>query len=321
MNMSQPSPVPTPTTRHRGGASWGISSLIIGILALLVCWIPILNLLAAPVGALGLLLGLISVVVAVKRQGIGVGFAVAGTAISALSLLVILCINGLIVGGVNAASKAMIDAEKRRTATNQSPVTSTPAIKSESKAPSQPSIEMVAKSNAASASIPTVTPVPTASPTPAEVWTPTTTPVRQGDVQIRVLWAMVAKVPLREEIGDGTGSSKEPMLGIKIEITNISQTKKVEYKTWAGADFTMDRDFATVADDFGNRYKRVNFGISTKPVGRTEQDSIYPSKSVSDLLIFEPPIKGAQYLNLELPAANFGGEGMIRLQIPARMIR
>lgn len=312
MNMNPAPGSPTQAVRPRSGASWGISSLIIGILALLVCWIPVLNILAAPVGALGLLLGLISLIVAFRRHGIGIGFAIAGSAISALSLVVIFAVNGLIVGGMNAAAKTIIEADKRRLATNQVPVVAAPPMKAELKTSLKPADEVTGKPQSAS--------TPTATSKPEEVWMPATAPVRQGNLQVRVEWVKVAKVRLHEEIGDGSGTSKESLLGIKIEMLNISQTKKVEYSTWAGADFTIDRDFATIEDNFGNKYKRVNFGLATKPVGRTERDSIYPAKTISDLLIFEPPINGVQYLNLELPAANFGGEGMIRLQIPASMI-
>jgi len=38
-------------------------------------------------------------------------------------------------------------------------------------------------------------------------------------------------------------------------------------------------------------------------------------------LVFEPPIEKAEYLRLELPASNAGGTGMLRIQIPAKMIQ
>lgn len=43
-------------------------------------------------------------------------------------------------------------------------------------------------------------------------------------------------------------------------------------------------------------------------------------KSVSDVLVFETPIDTVEYLRLELPAQNFGGTGMLRLEIPKQMI-
>jgi hypothetical protein len=86
-------------------------------------------------------------------------------------------------------------------------------------------------------------------------------------------------------------------------------------------DISFDRDYATLEDNFGNTYKRINFGFSSNPVGAVERsESIYPNKSVSDVLVFEMPIDTIEYLRLELPAKNFGGTGMLRLEIPKQMI-
>lgn len=84
----------------------------------------------------------------------------------------------------------------------------------------------------------------------------------------------------------------------------------------------FDRDFATLRDNFGNSYKRIHFGIGTRVVDAVERsESLYPGKSLKDVVVFELPIDTAQYLNLELPAINFGGEGMIRFRIPHEMFR
>jgi len=61
--------------------------------------------------------------------------------------------------------------------------------------------------------------------------------------------------------------------------------------------------------------------LTTQPIGRTEQASLYPGKAQTDVLVFEEPVTGVEYLNLELPAANFGGTGMIRLRVPASMVQ
>ena len=59
-------------------------------------------------------------------------------------------------------------------------------------------------------------------------------------------------------------------------------------------------------------------GKATK--GQLIRESIYPGKEVTDVLIFEQPVDKASELKLELPAANFGGEGFIRIKIPASVI-
>ena len=110
--------------------------------------------------------------------------------------------------------------------------------------------------------------------------------------------------------------SKDNLLTIVMQITNVSQTKKVDYRTWGAKSLSMRRDFAKVRDEYDNFYKRLDFGFGNKPTGRTEQASIRPGESMTDVLIFERPVDAARFLHLELPGANFGGEGMIRFEIP-----
>ena len=48
--------------------------------------------------------------------------------------------------------------------------------------------------------------------------------------------------------------------------------------------------------------------------------SIYPSKKQVDVLVFEPPIDTAKHLDLEMPATNYGSEGMVRFRIPINFV-
>ena len=56
-------------------------------------------------------------------------------------------------------------------------------------------------------------------------------------------------------------------------------------------------------------------------IGQVQSESVYPGKSIDDLLVFELPVEKAKYLRLELPASAFHGEGKLRIQIPADMIQ
>ena len=57
------------------------------------------------------------------------------------------------------------------------------------------------------------------------------------------------------------------------------------------------------------------------PEGRVLSDSIYPGKSLSEVLLFEPPLENIQHLDVEMPAGNVGSEGLFRVRIPAAMIK
>ena len=106
---------------------------------------------------------------------------------------------------------------------------------------------------------------------------------------------------------------------IKLNLSNLSTTKKIDFTTWRGETLATGRDYARLTDDNGNEYKRINFGLNTIS-GRQNDYSIYPNQSCEDLLVFEKPVSNLKWLHLELPASNFGGSGMIRFEIPASRI-
>jgi hypothetical protein len=140
--------------------------------------------------------------------------------------------------------------------------------------------------------------------------------VRLGDLQVRITETAIGKVPLKDAFRQGT-TSEDNLLMVKLELLNINPTKKVEYTSWAGKDISFNRDDATLKDNFGNTYKRVGFGSTSYPVGAVGwSTSVYPDKAITDVLVFEVPLEKATYLDLELPAQNYGGEGMVRFRIP-----
>ncbi len=93
-----------------------------------------------------------------------------------------------------------------------------------------------------------------------------------------------------------------------------------------GSDYTW-RDshglnVATLRDEFGNTYKRINYGFSGLPVGGVRSsESLDPGAILTDLLIFEPPIAAAELLTLTLPTGHMGTDGPdLRFEIPVSNI-
>jgi hypothetical protein len=153
-------------------------------------------------------------------------------------------------------------------------------------------------------------------PEPVEQWASPDKAVRLGDLQVQVDGVARGKVDLKD-VFRGAGQSKDELLVIKLTLTNMNPNKKVEYRSWSGADFSVGRDYATLKDNFGNGYKRITFGLGAGPVGGVERnESIYPNKSQTDVLVFELPVDTATHLDLEMPATNYGGEGFVRFRLP-----
>jgi hypothetical protein len=144
-------------------------------------------------------------------------------------------------------------------------------------------------------------------------WSSATAPVRHGEVRIESV--AVGKVPLVGSLGYGI-TTQDELLAIKVQLRNVSRSTKIEYHSWMHHDFSMDRDYATLADNFANSYRSTS-GFSSETL---YLESLYPGKSLSDVLTFERPVGEVEYLDLELPAKNFGGQGMVRVRIPASMI-
>lgn len=161
------------------------------------------------------------------------------------------------------------------------------------------------------------------SPEPVEpkpTWTPSSDPVNHGDLQIRIVKASLGKVTT-QRLGGDEGSSKDDLLMVELALSNVNPTKKVEYRSWGGDEYVFGGEHVKLTDNFDNTYKRVNFGYTTRPKGAVlGSESIYPTKSLGDVLVFEIPINAATHLNLELPAKNYGGEGMIRFRIPVNSV-
>ena len=294
--MQQPPPSQSVSS---GSNSLGIASLILGALAFSICWIPFLGVFGLPLSGLGVILGGIGLFVAIRRSGRGVGFPIAGTALSLLALIVSISVTALLGRVVHETGRAMIDARERDEATNQTVIGAKPEVD----VPEGPNVPNP----------------PDARNKDSEKWASAKEVVQQGDTRIRINAVTIQKIPLMN-LGRST-QSEDDLLAVNVQVLNTSTTKKANYESWRGKPFSIDRDAANMTDNFGNTLKRINFGIGTEVDGAVNgTESIYPEKLLSDILVFEAPIDGTEYLRLELPAQNFGGSGSIRFEIPRDMI-
>jgi hypothetical protein len=288
VQVNNPAPV-------RGVSGFGIAALIFGIVACFAAWVPFIGLLSVPIAAIGGLIGFVGLLVSLIGRRSGVGMPVAGLFVCGLAIGLAIFATGLVSATI-AHSAAMANATNQISAPVPMASPSTPPSDSPSAAP------------------------PPAPPTdPKEAWAPATSPVVQGDASVSVSAIKIGKVPIKT-IGGDTTTSDDDLLMIDVAITNKSTTHKLNYQSWAGARFSIDRDFATLQDNFGNTYKRTTFGMD-KPIARADNASIYPGTPITDELVFEKPLANVQYLHLEMPAGNMGGTGRLRIEIPATMIQ
>ena len=138
-----------------------------------------------------------------------------------------------------------------------------------------------------------------------------------GTVRVSVQSALVDHVTFESF---GSGSSKDKLLMVKLEITNTSDSKKINYRGWAGNAFTTD---SRLTDDIGNNYKSITFGLGSRINGQVHgSESLYPGKSITDLLVFEEPVDKAKSFKLTLPGKNIDeDDGVIRFQLPPGFVK
>jgi len=276
---------------EREASPMGIAALVLGILSCLTCWIPFIGLLSIPLSLIGLLIGVIGIIMAIVSKNTGFAFPIGGGIVCIVAIFVaVLSTEGCV--------KAASDVSERAQKTNvQSIVSSKPSVTTPYKFEPGP-------------------------PQPTEQWISATNVIRQEHVQVRITSVNVRRVGVKDMFGD-LHLSKEAHLVIKIEIANLSMGKKIDFSTWRGGyfNFGFDKDFASLTDDNDNTYRRINFGVSTVPVHSVDRESIYPREFIEDVLVYEVPVDAAKWLRIELPASNFNGDGTLRFQIPASMIK
>jgi hypothetical protein len=108
---------------------------------------------------------------------------------------------------------------------------------------------------------------------------------------------------------------KDPSLAIRFRLSNGGFHRRIPYESWA------EKNPPTLTDDAGRRYNLRDFGPGAEVAGHIHTASVAPSKAVDDVLVFEAPSAKIEYLHLELPAAAYGSEGVLRVLIPKSMIR
>jgi hypothetical protein len=268
--------------------SLGIVSFVVGMLAFVVSLIPCVGAFSIPLSCLGLLMGTLGGIIAIFRHGHGIGYPIAGSAISLVALLF-----GLFWFGVMDATLRPVNALRPN---GHDP------LKGE---------------------IPAQLPMDEDAPNGRDIedkWIDASqSPVQQGDVVVRITSAAVDFVNL-DDFGRPS-KSKNKMLLIHLTIENKSATKKVEYRGWGDTSDFLDHHAAKLKDNFGNVHHRTRWAFGLKVNGQVGRESIYPKKTTDDMLVFDVPVEAAEFLRLELPASAFGGFGTLRVQIPKSMIK
>lgn len=134
----------------------------------------------------------------------------------------------------------------------------------------------------------------------------TTHAIRQGDFLLRVESAVVARVSPKDS----------PILQITLHIGNVGQLHIDTYHGQAGGSQN-----AVVRDSRGKQLPRRDLEAETaKKLGQVGTVTILPMHEVKDLLAVEAPWTGTAHVEVDLPSAAWGREGVCKFTIPSTFI-
>ncbi len=131
-------------------------------------------------------------------------------------------------------------------------------------------------------------------------------------VKIRAAIGRAKAVDAEKRVAD----TQDDYLLLWVELANHSTTRKIQYTSWnlRGAQ-------PRLTDDLKNPYNLQAAPAGTTFEGQQRVKSIYPEKTVEDLLVFECPVERAKSLRLQLPAVAFEGSGTGSIEIPMSMVK
>lgn len=96
----QPNPAPAVAAKRSGMA---VASLVLGIVAAALSWVPIVNNLAFLVGLVGLVLGIVAIVGCGRKGKSGKGLAIAGVVLGVVALVVVLATQSAYTAAIDEA--------------------------------------------------------------------------------------------------------------------------------------------------------------------------------------------------------------------------
>lgn len=125
-----------------------------------------------------------------------------------------------------------------------------------------------------------------------------------GEVRIDVLSGSVGKIS--STTGRLTYDTKNEYFQVRLRITNLSDTKLLNYDPWCGSGIQF-AGIPTVTDEHGNTYGAYREPFSARAAGFLGHlTRVDPGKSVDDTFAFERPVERATEFTIRLPGQAVG---------------
>jgi hypothetical protein len=170
---------------------------------------------------------------------------------------------------------------------------------------------------AATQATPVVEDVPKAPPakTPASDDFTTITPgkaILLEDVRVTIESVKIARASLVLFDEKPKADDRVSVL-VAFKVENRSESRKIDYISWQAGTY---RATCEVTDTIGNKYKWHDNPSSHHIEGGIFQNpSLYPGKSVKDILAFEPPVEKASAILVTMSGKNVGIKSDFKIRL------
>jgi hypothetical protein len=124
---------------------------------------------------------------------------------------------------------------------------------------------------------------------------------RHGDAFVRIDSAAVERL----------NETDSPVLLVRLTLGNVGQLHLLTYRGQASGEQP-----ATVRDSRGQELPRRDLGDQAAKLGQIGTVTVLPEHKVADVVAVEAPWAGSDGVELDLPAAAWGGEGFCKFHIP-----
>ncbi|HEV3082217.1 MAG TPA: hypothetical protein VGY66_20710 [Gemmataceae bacterium] len=138
--------------------------------------------------------------------------------------------------------------------------------------------------------------------------------IELGDIRVEIAAAVLRAVELTDARGKRVTGEK--YLVLTLRLNNLGNPRPVGYSSWGGSEARMP----ILKDDHGRTYKLQTFGHDVEIPGHISRATLAPGKAIEDVLVYPAPEAGVQLLRLELPGSAFGAPGVLRFEIPLKML-
>lgn len=142
---------------------------------------------------------------------------------------------------------------------------------------------------------------------------------RKDDVQVVVAAATVGPAPsLGADRGQWAG---KPLLMTCLRVENLGP-RPVTFRGWDNSPPNRPEARPRLADNRGRSYAQLEFRLpGAAPVGQPRQPQPVTARGIADVLFFEPPDSGVEWLTLNVPASAVGQSGVFVLRVHGSAIR